>query len=43
MLLSKALFAFAEGYDMLYAMVAIALRVFLRETAAAWRNAEEVR
>ena len=38
---SKALFAFAQGFDAFYLGVAIALRTFRRETAAAWRNAEE--
>ncbi len=40
---SKALFAFAQGFDAFYLGVAIALQTFRRETAAAWRNAEEVR
>jgi hypothetical protein len=43
MLFSKALYAFAQGFDQFHFGVVIALRSFRREAAAAWRNAEEDR
>ncbi|MCA2968009.1 MAG: hypothetical protein INH43_05785 [Acidobacteriaceae bacterium] len=43
LLLSRGLFALAQGYDQFYLGMAIALRTFRTETAAAWRDAEESR